>query len=118
MGLHIGMHWRMFGGRVKNVLAKIFAVVFCGWGMYEFLYYGMPDYLLLRSHFVFLDYEKNSALLLLENAAMLGMWVLVGHQAGQLTAKPKSWKKPVSVLAGMCAVCGVLVMILGMGETF
>ena len=118
MGLHIGMHWGMIAGKVKAMWAKIFAVIFCGWGMYEFLYYGMIDYLLLRSHFVFLDYDKNPALLLLENTAMLGMWVLVGHQAGRLAARPRDWKKRVSVFAGMCAVCGVLVMILGMGETF
>ena len=43
MGLHIGMHWSMIAGRVKNVWAKIFAVIFCGWGMYEFLYY-LPDF--------------------------------------------------------------------------
>ena len=118
MGMHIGMHWSMIAGRVKAVWAKIFAVIFCGWGMYEFLYYGMTDYLILRSHFVFLDYDKNPALLLLENTAMLGMWVLVGHQAGQLAARPRDWKKPVSIFAGMCLVCGVLVLILGMGETF
>lgn len=118
MGLHIGMHWAMIAGRVKAMWAKILAVVFCGWGMYEFLYYGVANYLLLRSHFVFLDYDKNPALLLLENAAMLGMWVLVGHQAGQLAAKPKDWKKPAGVFTGMFLVCGVLVMMLGMGETF
>ena len=48
----------------------------------------------------------------------LRMWVLAAHQAGQLAAKPKDWKKPVSVFAGMCLVCGVLVSILGTGETF
>ena len=67
---------------------------------------------------MFLDYDKNPALLLLENTAMLGMWVLAGHQAGQLAARPRDWKKPVSIFAGMCLVCGVLVLILGMGETF
>lgn len=118
MGLHIGMHWGMIAGRVKNVWMKILAVVFCGWGMYEFLYYGVSDYLLMRSHFVFLDYDKSYVLLLLENMAMLGMWVLVGNEAGQLAARPRDWKKPVSVFAGMCVVCGVLVMWLGMGETF
>ena len=118
MGLHIGMHWSMIAGRVKNVWAKIFAVIFCGWGMYEFLYYGMTDYLILRSHFVFLDYDKNPALLLLENTAILGMWVLVGHQAGQLAAKPKYWKIRLCIVAGMCIVCGVLVLALGRGETF
>ncbi len=118
MGLHIGMHWAMIAGRVKNMWAEILAVIFCGWGMYEFLYYGITDYLILKSHFVFLDYDKNYALLLLENTAILGMWVLVGHQAGKLAAKPKDWKKPASVFAGMCCVCWVLVSILGMGETF
>ncbi len=118
MGIHIGMHWGMIAGRIKNVWAEILAVVFCGWGMYEFLYYGVSDYLLMRSHFVFLDYEKNYALLLLENAAMLGMWVLVGNEAGKLAGRPRDWKKPVGVFAGMCVVCVVLVMWLGMEETF
>ena len=118
MGLHAGTYWGMMAGRVKSIWAEIFAVTFCGWGMYMFLYYGIIDYLTLRSHFVFLDYEKNPALIILENTAMLGMWILIGHQAASLAAKPKGWKKPVSVLAGMCVVCEVLVLILGMGETF
>ena len=92
MGLHIGMHWGMIAGRIKSVWAKIFAVIFCGWGMYMFLYYGIIDYLTLRSHFVFLDYDKNPALLLIENAAMLGMWVLVGYQAANFAAKLKAGK--------------------------
>ena len=118
MGLHIGMHWGMIAGRIKAVWPKVLAVFFCGWGMYQFLYYGVMDYLILRSHFVFLDYDKNPALILLENTAMLGFCVLIGYQAGRLAARPRDWIKPLGIFAETCGVCALLVLWLGMGESF
>ena len=67
---------------------------------------------------MFLDYDKNPALILLENTAMLGFCVLIGYQAGKLAARPRDWMKPASVIAGACVVCGVLVLWLGGPEEF
>ena len=86
MGLHIGMHWRMIAGRVKTVQLKVLGVLFSFWGMYRFVLSGMIDYLSLRSHFVFLDYEKNPVLVILENTAMLAFCILVGHEAAKIAA--------------------------------
>ncbi len=118
MGLHIGTHWSAIAGRVKSLRAKVLAVIFSGYGMYRFIMFRVLDYMLLRSYFVFLDYEKNSALVILENTAMLAFCILLGHQACRLAAKPAEWRKPLAVLAVTCAVCGVLFFTLGGPETF
>ena len=118
MGLHIGMHWAGIAGKIKSFWAKILAVIFSGYGMYRFVIFRMLDYMLLRSYFVFLDYEKNSALVLLENTAMLAFCIMLGHQACRLAAKPAEWRKPFAVLCMACAVCGVLTFTLGGPETF
>ena len=116
MGLHVGLHWGMIAAKIHAVWAKVLGVVFSGWGMYVFLVSGMIDYLTLRSYFVFLDYEKNPALVILENLAMLGFWTLTGYQVSRLVARPSEWRKPCGVFAGTCAVCGVMYVLLSGGE--
>ena len=118
MGLHVGMHWGMIAGRVKAAWPKVIAVLFAGWGMYRFVVFRMIDYMTLKSNFVFLDYEKSPALVLVENLAMLAFCTLVGYQAGRLAARPKDFVKPAGVIAGACVVCAVLVYAFGGAETF
>ena len=118
MGLHVGMHWGMIAGRVKTAWPKVIAVLFAGWGMYRFVVFRMIDYMTLKSNFVFLDYEKSPALVLVENLAMLAFCTLVGYQASRLAARPRDFVKPAGVIAGACAVCAVLVYAFGGAETF
>lgn len=116
MGLHVGLHWGMIAAKIRGVWAKVLAVVFSGWGMYVFLVSGMIDYLTLRSYFVFLDYDKNPVLVLIENLAMLAFWTLAGYQVSRIVARPSDWRKPCVVLAGTFAVCVVMYMMFGGGE--
>ena len=118
MGLHIGMHWGMIAGRIKSSWPGIMAVLFAGWGMYSFICANIADYLTLRNVFVFLDYDKNPALVIAENVAMLSFCVLAGYQLCRFVARPKDWLKPSMNIAGMCAVCAALLVIFGRPETF
>ena len=118
MGLHVGMHWGMIAGRVKAVWPKALAIVLSGYGLYRLVIFRMADYLLLRSNFVFLDYDKNPALVMIENLAMLGFCTLLGYQMSKLAARPRDFLKPLGVIVGACVVCAVLVLLLGGPEEF
>ena len=116
MGLHVGMHWGMIASRVKVLWLKVLAVLFSGYGLYRLVMFRMADYLTLRSNFVYLDYDKNAVLVIIENIAMLGFCTLLGYQSSRLAARPRDWVKPVSVIAGACVVCVVLVSAFGGAE--
>lgn len=37
------------------------------------------SYLFLKVEFAFIDYEKNKVLVLLQNMAMMGLWVFIAY---------------------------------------
>ncbi len=37
------------------------------------------SYLFLKAEFAFIDYEKNKVLVLLQNMAMIGLWVFIAY---------------------------------------
>ena len=86
MGLHLGMHVpEMTAGlklkdKTKTALAIIFTCI-GSVGLWLFLRNGMPNYLLFRVPFAFLDYEKAGWLVFLENLLMLSFWTFIGTLA-------------------------------------
>lgn len=90
MGLHLGLHIPVMtaGLKVSDKNRKLISAVFCciaGVGLYLFFRNGMPDYLLFRAVFAFLDYDKAGALVLFENLLMLSFWVFTGaHMASAI----------------------------------
>lgn len=89
MGLHLGMHTHVMiaGLKLSDKMKKILSVVFCvvaGLGLYLLISNRVPDYLLFRAHFAFLDYEKAGVLVLLENLVMLLFWAFVGTEVAML----------------------------------
>ena len=117
MGLHIGMHWGMIAGKIKSKWPGILAVIFSGYGMYRFVSANIVDYLFLNSLFVFLDYDKSSALVLIENIAMLSFVILLGYQLCRIAARPKEWLKPSANIIITCVICFILILIFGRPET-
>ncbi len=86
MGLHLGMHVPAMtaGLRLKDKTKAILACIFTcigSIGLWMFLRNGMPNYLLFRVPFAFLDYEKAGWLVFLENLLMLFFWAFVGTLA-------------------------------------
>lgn len=67
MSLHLGLHWGL----------RAAALGFSGFGLYAFFKNKIPDYLFLRSHFVFFDWEQPLVLMFLEYIAMVVLWVCV-----------------------------------------
>ncbi len=76
MGLHLGMHvpamaaGMRLSGKARIAAAAVCAVI-AGRGLRLFWESGIADYMLFRTPFAFLDYDKAPALVFAENFAML-----------------------------------------------
>ena len=58
----------------------------CGisaYGVYAFLRHHIADYLFLRSHFVFFDYEQPPVLYFLDLLAMMGLCIALSYYLGK-----------------------------------
>lgn len=92
MSLHLGLHW----GMILNVTAKIknrgkaggnkFSVVpflaglsVAAYGLAVFIKRDFPDYMLLKSEFVFMDYEESKFLFFMDYLALMGLCVFLSH---------------------------------------
>lgn len=83
MGLHIGLHFGIITSKIKNRPLKIaLGAVMSGisvFGFYLFFKADMFSYMLFKTHFAFLDYEKAWWLVILENLAMLLAWAFTAY---------------------------------------
>ncbi len=117
MGMHLGVHipamTAAWNQRTKTVFSVLFPIA-GGIGLYLFLRNGMPDYLLFRVPFAFLDYDKAGWLIFLENLLMLSFWALLGTQAALLcrnaAQKAASGKNPLLPL--ICLMASVIIGLL------
>lgn len=104
MGLHLGLH----GGGILAALRRtahrpaasgfgkwvlrLLGFALAGYGAAAFVRRGLPDYLFLRTHFAFFDYEEPLALFFADYAAILALFVLAGYwlgRAAQRASAPK-----------------------------
>lgn len=89
MSVHLGFHWSMIIGMAKKLFHKssavrkwagrILALVIAGYGIYAFGKRDIGDYMLLRSHFVFFDYEEPLVFFYLDYIAVMGMFIFIGN---------------------------------------
>ncbi len=89
MAAHLGFHWNMMMGMAKKLFPKpsavrkwagrILALVIAGYGVYAFIKRDIGDYMLLRSHFVFFDYEEPLVFFFLDYMAVMGLFIAAGH---------------------------------------
>lgn len=102
MSLHLGLHW----GMVLNVAAKrhmsqrkyqtagfIIGLLTAAYGIYVFIKRNFLTYMLLRSEFVFLDYEEPKLLFLLDYLALMGLCIFLAHYSAKLARKAGSGRK-------------------------
>ena len=89
MSVHLGFHWSMILGMVKKLFprayevwkwaGRILAFMIAGYGICAFIKRDIGVYMLLRSHFVFFDYEEPLAFFYLDYIAVMGLFVLIGN---------------------------------------
>ena len=88
MSVHLGFHWSMMMGMAKKFFPKpsavrkwvlrILALVIAGYGVYAFIRRDIGIYMLLRSHFVFFDYEEPLVFFYLDYIAVMGLFIWIG----------------------------------------
>lgn len=91
MSLHLGFHWGMVLSmlRLPSKGAKAWLLRGTGWmvalyGTWAFVRRGLPGYLLMQNHFVFLDYEEPPALFYADYLAVIGLMIFCAYYAGCL----------------------------------
>lgn len=99
MSLHLGFHWRMIAGMAGKIFRKpsarrkwivrAIAVLVACYGIYVFIKRDIGNYMLLRYHFVFFDFEEALILFLLDYLAVMGLFIGIGYCLTVLAAKRK-----------------------------
>ena len=124
MGVHIGLHLRSmtakfkFSAAVKTAVLSLFAAA-AVWGGYLFFKGEIVNYMLFKTHFGFLDYEKAKWLVVVENLAMLLFWAFVGHTLTRLSQKHKSKADILRPIAWLVAVIlAAVVMIFALKDKY
>ncbi len=89
MALHLGVHWGMMIGMagklfpkpsaVRKWTGRILALVTAGYGIYAFGKRDIGEYMLLRSHFVFFDYDELLVFFCLDYMAVMGLFIFIGN---------------------------------------
>lgn len=96
MSVHIGLHWGIFMGiskkvrgikrtsPVRTVLLRIIAVLIAAYGMYAFFQRKSGAYMLLKTQFVFFDFDEPLSSFFADQLAIAGLFVCIGHYVSKL----------------------------------
>lgn len=97
MSIHLGIHWNMIvamtgklwkqPSAIRKWSARSIAVIVAGYGMYAFKTRQIRDYLLMRMHFVFYDYEEGALPFLTDYLAVMIFIAFIGYYGGLLLKK-------------------------------
>lgn len=92
LSLHLGFHWNTMMTRAGKVfgtagrgnparinILRILAAAAAAYGLYAFWKRGIPDYLFLRSAFVFFDFEEPLFFFYIDYIASMACFVWIGH---------------------------------------
>lgn len=93
LSLHLGLNWTVMMGIAKKllpklprfctILARLAAFCIAVYGIYALFRRDLPDYLFLRSHFVFFDYEEPRLFFFLDYLAIMGLFICIGYLCGK-----------------------------------
>ena len=93
LSLHLGIHWNGMMGmagrlcrgpsRARRIVLRILAACIALYGAYAFVSRSIPDYLFLRSQFVFFDFDEPLVFFFLDYFAAMGLFVGAGHYLAQ-----------------------------------
>ena len=84
-------HWNMVSGRLGKVLGhsrssrwrtitgRTAGIVLAVYGLFAFISRDLPDYMFLRTQFVFMDFSEPVALFYLDYLAMMGFFIFAAH---------------------------------------
>ena len=92
MGLHVGLYINVMTSKMPKNVKSVFGIIMllvAGFGFYLFITSGIINYITFKSHFAFLDYEKNAILVFFENFAMLSFFAFLSHKIVEMNSYKK-----------------------------
>ena len=90
MSFHAGLHipykriwnWLKRFGKPAQIFAVAVVASVCGFGFYYFIQNNFMDYLFLRTHFAFIDFDQMVAVMVLKYACTMALFAAVGTSVG------------------------------------
>ena len=105
ISLHLGLHWSMMLGMMKNAAApqraprwitpllRTAGAAAALLGAHALMRHNLLDYMFLRNQFVFFDTERPLCLFFLDYAAIMALWAWLAHYARLALIKVSARKK-------------------------
>ena len=105
ISLHLGLHWSMMLGMMKNAAApqraprwitpllRTAGAAAALLGAHALMRHNLLDYMFLRNQFVFFDTERPLYLFFLDYAAIMALWAWLAHYARLVLIKVPARKK-------------------------
>ncbi|WP_294193149.1 DUF4405 domain-containing protein [uncultured Cloacibacillus sp.] len=105
ISLHLGLHWSMILGMMKNAAApqnaprwitpllRTAGAAAALLGAHALMRHSLLDYMFLRNQFVFFDTERPLCLFFLDYAAIMALWAWLAHYARLALIKVPARKK-------------------------
>ena len=105
VSLHLGLHWSMMLGMMKNAAApqraprwitpllRTAGAAAALLGAHALMRHNLLDYMFLRNQFVFFDTERPLSLFFLDYAAIMALWAWLAHYARLALIKVPARKK-------------------------
>lgn len=93
---HLGLHWSMMAGMVKNsplaaraprgtgFVMKLAGFAVACFGVSALMRHSLLDYMFLRNQFVFFDFERPLALFFADYLGIMALWAWLAHYARAL----------------------------------
>ncbi|MBD5104211.1 MAG: DUF4405 domain-containing protein [Ruminococcaceae bacterium] len=108
ISLHVGIHWNIMLNMAKRLVKKpsaagnrilrVVGALIAGYGVYAFIKRDIGNYMLLKFHFVFFDFEEPLILFLLDYLAVMGLFVFVGHYLSVILKRIGKKDSPNTIL--------------------
>ena len=103
MALHIGFHWEMILGMIRRagkerkeasgtvkMFLRILGTVIAVYGLTVFIRRDLLTYMLIRTQFVFLDFNESVPLFYIDCLSMMGTFIWIAYWLSALTCGKRS----------------------------
>lgn len=96
MSLHLGLHWGMIlkmatkkpASKNRSFVLTTVGALLAAYGLFVFIKRDFVTYMLLKSEFVFLDFNEPILLFFADYIALMGFWVFVAYYISKLCQRP------------------------------
>lgn len=106
MSLHIGLHWAMVLGMIRKATVllpsrrrkrtvQVCCLLVSAYGVYAFVSREIGDYMLLKTHFLFLDFDETLIHFLLDYFTIMVLFAAIGYYLQKLFIYKSQRKKKI-----------------------